>query len=162
CGILLIVASMPFFLKMPASLASVSGAKPVQPLMPIATLASCAMAVVMSAAANRSDAAPAAHALKSMLTSPGDEPAMPGGNSVHYLPVICRPVSASQNPGREPPARPRVRLAVRNGEEAKEAANGHGRSRRRRRSDRTDAGQSARAARRAATHHRSAQRAGAT
>ncbi len=33
CGILRIVTSRPFFLKMPASLASVSGAKPVQPEM---------------------------------------------------------------------------------------------------------------------------------
>ncbi len=42
CGILLIVTSRPFFLKMPASLASVSGAKPVQPEMPMPTLVSWA------------------------------------------------------------------------------------------------------------------------
>ena len=42
CGIFLIVTSRPFFLKMPASFASVSGAKPVQPLMPMATLVSWA------------------------------------------------------------------------------------------------------------------------
>ena len=35
--IFLIVASTPFFLKMPACVASVSGAKPVQPLMPMVT-----------------------------------------------------------------------------------------------------------------------------
>src|SRR5688572_26782983 len=43
CGIFLIVASTPFFLKMPACAASVIGANPVQPLMPILTL-SCAAA----------------------------------------------------------------------------------------------------------------------
>ena len=37
CGIFLMVTSRPFFLKMPASLASVRGAKPVHPEMPIAT-----------------------------------------------------------------------------------------------------------------------------
>jgi hypothetical protein len=45
CGIFLIETSRPFFLKMPASLASVSGAKPVQPLMPMPTLVSCARAL---------------------------------------------------------------------------------------------------------------------
>ena len=44
CGIFLIVTSRPCFLNRPASLASVSGAKPVQPEMPIATLVSCACA----------------------------------------------------------------------------------------------------------------------
>src|SRR5262245_2008859 len=44
CGIFLIVTSRPFLAKMPASLASVSGAKPVQPEMPIATLVPCASA----------------------------------------------------------------------------------------------------------------------
>ncbi len=55
CGILLIVTSRPFFLKMPASLAKVSGAKPVQPEMPMPTLVSCARAAVQAraAAANR-------------------------------------------------------------------------------------------------------------
>src|SRR5687768_8376756 len=43
CGIFLIVASTPFFLKRPACAASVMGAKPVHPLMPIFTL-SCASA----------------------------------------------------------------------------------------------------------------------
>jgi len=37
CGIFLMVTSTPFFLKIPASLASVSGANPVQPEMPRAT-----------------------------------------------------------------------------------------------------------------------------
>ena len=44
CGIFLIVTSRPFFLKMPAWLASVSGAKPVHPEIPMATLTSCATA----------------------------------------------------------------------------------------------------------------------
>ena len=44
CGIFLIVTSRPFFAKMPASLASVSGAKPVHPEMPIVTLVPCASA----------------------------------------------------------------------------------------------------------------------
>src|SRR5687767_3388595 len=44
CGTFLIVTSRPFFLKMPASLASVRGAKPVQPEMPTATFVSCAEA----------------------------------------------------------------------------------------------------------------------
>src|ERR1700716_2532514 len=43
CGIFLRVTSRPFLAKMPASLASVSGAKPVQPEMPIVTLV-CAIA----------------------------------------------------------------------------------------------------------------------
>ena len=38
CGIFWIVTSRPFALKMPASLASVSGAKPVQPEMPMRDL----------------------------------------------------------------------------------------------------------------------------
>src|SRR5258707_9264268 len=42
CGIFWIVTSRPLALKMPASFASVSGAKPVQPEMPMATLVSCA------------------------------------------------------------------------------------------------------------------------
>ena len=46
CGIFLIVTSRPFFLKMPASLASVSGAKPVHPEMPMPTLTSSASAGV--------------------------------------------------------------------------------------------------------------------
>src|SRR5262245_47937596 len=45
CGIFLIVTSRPFFAKMPASLASVSGAKPVHPEIPIVTLVPCASAV---------------------------------------------------------------------------------------------------------------------
>ena len=44
CGIFLMVTSRPFLAKMPASLASVSGAKPVQPDMPMATLVPCANA----------------------------------------------------------------------------------------------------------------------
>jgi len=44
CGIFLMLTSSPFFLKMPASLASVSGAKPVHPEMPILSLVSCAEA----------------------------------------------------------------------------------------------------------------------
>src|SRR3954463_10161711 len=44
CGIFLIVTSRPFFLKMPAWLASVSGANPVHPEMPMATFTSCATA----------------------------------------------------------------------------------------------------------------------
>src|SRR5436190_1321491 len=44
CGIILIVASTPFFLKMPAFSARDNGAKPVQPLMPIETFGrSCAI-----------------------------------------------------------------------------------------------------------------------
>src|SRR5258706_262933 len=50
CGIFLIVASMPCFLKMPACAASVSGANPVQPLMPMLTFASCAVAPVVASA----------------------------------------------------------------------------------------------------------------
>jgi hypothetical protein len=50
CGIFLIETSSPFFLKMPASLASVSGAKPVQPDMPMATLASWAWAPAKASA----------------------------------------------------------------------------------------------------------------
>ena len=42
CGTLTMFTSSPFFLKMPASLASVSGAKPVQPDMPIETAVSAA------------------------------------------------------------------------------------------------------------------------
>ena len=44
CGIFLMSTSRPCFLKMPASLASVSGANPVQPEMPMATLVSWAVA----------------------------------------------------------------------------------------------------------------------
>src|SRR3954449_3952193 len=44
CGIFLMVTSRPFFAKMPASLARVSGAKPVQPEVPMATLVPCASA----------------------------------------------------------------------------------------------------------------------
>src|SRR4051812_7908805 len=44
CGIFLMVTSRPFLAKMPASLASVSGAKPVQPEVPMATLVPCASA----------------------------------------------------------------------------------------------------------------------
>jgi hypothetical protein len=54
------VTSRPFFLKMPASLASVSGAKPVQPDMPMATLVSCAPTVPDSPAATANT--PAANA----------------------------------------------------------------------------------------------------
>src|SRR3981189_413315 len=43
-GIFLMVTSRPFLAKMPASLASVSGAKPVQPEVPMATLVPCASA----------------------------------------------------------------------------------------------------------------------
>src|SRR6267378_1322931 len=46
CGIFLIVTSRPFFLKMPAWFASVSGANPVHPEIPIPTLTSSAMAGV--------------------------------------------------------------------------------------------------------------------
>src|SRR5215475_10312854 len=46
CGIFLRVTSRPFLAKMPASLARVSGAKPVQPEMPMATLVPCASAGV--------------------------------------------------------------------------------------------------------------------
>src|SRR3954454_1975217 len=46
CGIFLMVTSRPFFAKMPASLARVSGAKPVQPEVPMATLVPCASAGV--------------------------------------------------------------------------------------------------------------------
>src|SRR5258707_12247518 len=44
CGIFLMVTSRPFFLKIPALLASVSGAKPVHPEIPMATLGSSAKA----------------------------------------------------------------------------------------------------------------------
>src|SRR5258707_7890484 len=44
CGIFLMVTSRPFFLKIPAWLASVSGAKPVHPEIPMATLVSSAKA----------------------------------------------------------------------------------------------------------------------
>src|SRR4051812_28442202 len=44
CGIFRSVTSRPFFLKMPAWLASVSGAKPVHPEMPMPTLTSSASA----------------------------------------------------------------------------------------------------------------------
>src|SRR6476660_4009027 len=44
CGIFLMVTSRPFFAKMPASLARVSGAKPVQPEIPMTTLVPCASA----------------------------------------------------------------------------------------------------------------------
>ena len=50
CGIFLIVTSRPFLAKMPASLASVSGAKPVQPEMPMATLVSWACAAAAARA----------------------------------------------------------------------------------------------------------------
>src|SRR5205085_7174129 len=50
CGIFLIVTSRPFLAKIPASLASVSGAKPVQPEMATETLV-CALAGAASAAA---------------------------------------------------------------------------------------------------------------
>src|ERR1700716_310596 len=46
CGIFLIVTARPFFLKMPAWFASVSGANPVHPEIPIPTLTSSAMAGV--------------------------------------------------------------------------------------------------------------------
>src|SRR5882757_2085129 len=49
CGIFWIVTSRPLALKMPASLASVSGAKPVHPEMPMATLVSCACAAAAAA-----------------------------------------------------------------------------------------------------------------
>src|SRR2546425_2179503 len=45
------VASRPFLAKMPASLASVSGAKPVHPEIPMATLVPCAIAGVTASAA---------------------------------------------------------------------------------------------------------------
>ncbi len=51
CGIFLMVTSRPFLAKMPASLASVSGAKPVQPEIPMATLVPCAAAGVAASAA---------------------------------------------------------------------------------------------------------------
>src|SRR5260370_269383 len=44
CGIFLIVTSRPFFLKMPAWFASVSGANPVHPEIPMATFTSSATA----------------------------------------------------------------------------------------------------------------------
>jgi hypothetical protein len=49
CGIILSDTSRPFFLKIPASLASVSGWNPVQPDMPMATLVSCAVAEPVAA-----------------------------------------------------------------------------------------------------------------
>src|SRR3989338_11020217 len=49
CGIILISTSRPFFLKMPALSARVSGAKPVQPDMPSTILVSCARAGAASA-----------------------------------------------------------------------------------------------------------------
>src|SRR3954469_18643175 len=51
CGTFLMVTSRPFLAKMPASLASVSGAKPVQPEIAIVTLV-CAEAGVASIAAS--------------------------------------------------------------------------------------------------------------
>src|SRR6185503_586878 len=55
CGIFLIETSRPFFLKMPASRASVRGAKPVHPLIPMATAvwAEAVKAAPASAAATR-------------------------------------------------------------------------------------------------------------
>src|SRR5688572_21076322 len=52
CGIFLMLTSRPFFLKIPASLARVSGAKPVQPEMPTATLVSWAWAMPQASRAN--------------------------------------------------------------------------------------------------------------
>src|SRR5262245_6565660 len=46
CGIFLRVTSRPFLAKIPASLAKVSGAKPVHPEIPMATLVPCAAAGV--------------------------------------------------------------------------------------------------------------------
>src|SRR5690606_29935229 len=51
CGIMRSSTSRPFFLKMPALSASVSGAKPVQPDMPRAILVSCALAFAAMPAA---------------------------------------------------------------------------------------------------------------
>src|SRR6266581_9659016 len=69
CGIFLIVTSTPFFLKMPASLASVSGAKPVQPEIPIATLGrSCA-----SADGRKNASTATSKAAMSFMVPPGNE-----------------------------------------------------------------------------------------
>src|SRR5215475_4413442 len=57
CGIFLIVTSSPFLAKMPASLARVSGAKPVHPEMPMVTLVPCAAAGVAKRAAAANTAA---------------------------------------------------------------------------------------------------------
>src|SRR5690606_38120447 len=51
CGIFRMLTSRPFFSKMPASFASVSGAKPVQPDMPIETAVSAWAAEDINAAA---------------------------------------------------------------------------------------------------------------
>src|SRR5262249_50839163 len=59
-GIFLIVTSRPFFAKMPASLASVSGAKPVQPEIRMATLVPCASAEPVKSAVEKVAASAAA------------------------------------------------------------------------------------------------------
>ena len=63
CGIFLIVTSSPCCLKRPASLAKVSGAKPVQPEMATATLVSWAWAAGAKATAAVTVAAAMARAL---------------------------------------------------------------------------------------------------
>ena len=115
-GIFLRVTSRPFFAKMPASLASVSGAKPVQPDSPMATLVPWATAGVAMI-----DAASAAATILSVMFGSIPENlhnscqhAAPGESK--YVSPGMRPHSTSASRGTTP-ARARLR-----GEQAMQSA----------------------------------------